>query len=414
MRTPLAWSNLAQDRLRTLVATTGVAFALTLVFMQLGFLGSVFNTATLMADQLDFDVAIVARNYQYLGDGETFPLLRLSEARSVPGVARAVPFYVGTQVWRSEIRAPNPPGATAAAKLTADGVKHRAMLVYGFPVAESPIRTDPGTRAFPIRVAAADLDRLRAADSLLLDAKSHSSFRPREPGESVEVGGRRLRIAGRYELGTSFASDGSILVGDQTFARLFPGMGLDRVSLGLVTLDPEHAGRPEELARQVGAALTRADEQAKLAREDVLVLTREELGRREANYWVTQKSIGLIFLVGVAVSLVVGLVVVFQVLSSDIMDHAPEYATLKAMGYPNRYLAGVVVRQALLLSVFGYVPALAAGLLIHAAIWRWAGLPIAMTATRALLVLALSATMCVVAALLSVRKVTSSDPASLF
>ena len=87
MKTPLAWCNLCQDKLRTLVATGGVTFVLTLVFMELGFLGSVTNTATLVLDQLDFDIAIVARGYRNLNESGAFPRLRLYEAQSVPGVA---------------------------------------------------------------------------------------------------------------------------------------------------------------------------------------------------------------------------------------------------------------------------------------------------------------------------------------
>ena len=125
MKTPLAWCNLCQDKLRTLVATGGVAFALTLVFMELGFLGSVTNTASLVLDQFDFDIAIVARGYRNLIDAGTFPRLRLYEAQSVPGVARTTPLYVGVQGWRSERDRPEDHHFHLG--------KRRPILVLGFP-----------------------------------------------------------------------------------------------------------------------------------------------------------------------------------------------------------------------------------------------------------------------------------------
>ena len=414
MKTPLALYNLLEDRGRTLVATAGVAFALTLVFMQLGFLGSVVNTATLMTDQLDFDLALVAPGYQHLGDSGTFPILRLYEARADSGVAAAIPFYVGVQVWRCDPAAPTGAATPTTEAELADRIKQRAIMVYGFSDATPPFRSDVSKLLFPIRLTSTDLTQLRNVDSLLIDSRSHESFQPRDTDRTVEVGGRRLRIVGQYDLGTSFAADGSILVSDQTFDRLFPGRSLDLVSLGLIKLRPELADRAEEYAERITKLLTASTQSPRLDRDDIQVLTRSQLGQLETAYWITQKSIGLVFLFGVIVSLIVGVVVVYQVLSSDIMDHFKEYATLKAMGYRNRYLGSVVIQQALLLSVFGYIPALLATLILYEVTWRSVNLPIAMTWERAGMVLVMSSLMCTLAALLSVRKVTASDPANLF
>lgn len=409
MKTPLAWCNLVQERPRTMVATAGVAFALTLVFMQLGFLGSVVNTATLITDQLDFDVVIVSEGYQHLVESGTFPRLRLYEALSVPGVSKATPVYVGLQLWRN-----GRVGENDDAKKGPDLGKLRAIMVLGFPVGDPPFLTETGHLPFPIRVSPEDLRRLGQAGTFLIDSRSHPSFEPRERGRFAEVGGRRLRVEGQFDLGISFASDGTLLVGDETFRDLFPGRSLDRVSLGLIKLDAPGTRRVEEVAARIRNALTGPSADGLRGRRDVLVLSRRELAERETRYWLFKKSIGLIFLFGVVVALTVGIVVVYQVLSSDIMDHYREYATLKAMGYTNRYLAWSVVQQALFLSLFGYVPALLAASWLYWFTRVHEHLPIAMTWWRAGLVLLLSSAICVGAALLSVRKVTASDPASLF
>ena len=136
--------------------------------------------------------------------------------------------------------------------------------------------------------------------------------------------------------------------------------------------------------------------------------------QREKDYWIWKKSIGLIFLFGVGVAVIVGLVVVYQILSSDILDHFREYATLKAMGYTNRYLASVVLKQAMMLALFGYLPAFVAAHLLYLMTRSMVNLPINMTTGRAVGVMVLSFLVCGAAALLSVRKVASSDPATLF
>jgi len=409
MKTPLAWCNLCQDKLRTLVATGGVAFALTLVFMELGFLGSVANTATLVLDQLDFDIAIVARGYRNLNESGAFPRLRLYEAQSVPGVARTTPLYVGLQEWRSERDRPedHPPHCHLG--------KHRPILVFGFPPRDQPFRFDGDGRPFRIEVTHDDLDRLRRVDTLLLDLQSHPSFEPRQRGRDVEIGGRKLRIEGHFSLGTGFASDGTILVSDVTFRNLFGGYPLERVSLGLVKLTDNRTPGVESVKKGLRQALIHeAPERSLVGREDIEILTRNELIRQEKDYWIWKKSIGLIFLFGVGVALIVGLVVVYQILSSDILDHFREYATLKAMGYTNRYLASVVLQQAMMLALFGYLPAFVAAHLLYLMTRSMVNLPINMTTERAVGVMVLSFLVCGAAALLSVRKVASSDPANLF
>ena len=56
--------------------------------------------------------------------------------------------------------------------------------------------------------------------------------------------------------------------------------------------------------------------------------------------------------------MLVGLVIVYQVLSTDVADHLREYATFKAMGYPHRFFLGIVFEEALILGVIGFVPGL--------------------------------------------------------
>jgi putative ABC transport system permease protein len=148
--------------------------------------------------------------------------------------------------------------------------------------------------------------------------------------------------------------------------------------------------------------------------DDVLVLTRAEFRAKEIAYWDSATPIGYVFSFGVVVGMVVGGIIVYQILFADVNDHLPEYATLKAMGYSNGFLAGVVIQQAVVLAALGFVPAVA----ISMALYRVSGdatrLPLEMTQERAVLVLGLTVAMCVLSALMALRKVRSADPAEIF
>jgi putative ABC transport system permease protein len=413
MRIPLALCNVLQEKLRTLVGTMGVAFALVLVFMQLGFLGSVVNSATLILDQLDCEIIIVSNAYQHIGESGAFPRLRLAETRSILGVDRATPLYIGFQAWRSERDKPE-----EDLPIVHRG-RNRTILMLGFPPSEQPFRLDDHflqSLPFGIKINRADITGLKRLDTMLVDEQSHRSFEPRHPGQTAEIGGRKIRIAGQFSLGSSFASDGTMLVGDQTFSSLLGGYPLDQVSLGLVKLKSTHRNRSAEVAGRIREILVRQGPPGhdSLGRRDVQVFTRDGLRKQEVRYWVEQKSIGFIFKFGVIIAFIIGLVVVYQVLSSDIVDHFGEYATLKAMGYSNLYLASVVIQQALILSLLGFVPAFLASLGLYQLTRSTVQLPINMTLFRAVSVLVMAIVMCSGAALLSVRKVTSSDPANLF
>ena len=404
MMVPLAWCNLVQEKPRTLAATMGVAFALTLVFMQLGFLGSVGNTATLVLDQLDYDIIIVSWNYRSLTEAGTFPESRLREAQSVPGVERVAPFYASLLPWRRHRGD------------AYDRGKRRGILTLGFRPDDPPFLLRPDARPVRLRIDPGHLHALEQVDTMLFDERSDRFFIPREPGAFAEIANRRIRILGTYAMGSGFAAEASALVSDETFRNLLGGSNAGRASLGLlkVAKGADVAAVAAAVTGELDAVRGRPMARDPAGRKDVRVLTRDQMRAWEVAYWLTEKSIGMIFLAGVAVALMVGLVVVAQVLSSDIIDHAREYATLKAMGYTNRFLAGVVVRQALILSVFGYVPALTASLGLYWFTRMKTNLPILMTPERVGLVLVFSALMCVAAALVSIRKVTTSDPASLF
>ncbi len=174
------------------------------------------------------------------------------------------------------------------------------------------------------------------------------------------------------------------------------------VSLGLVRLKPD-----------ADPVATVAALSGKLA-DDVEVVTRDELLRREIRRWVYETNYGLIFQTGVAVAVIVGIAIVYQVLSSDVASLLPEYATLKSMGYGNRYLASLLLQQAVCLASVGYVVGIMVAGVLYEITALGAKIPIRMTWQNAMIVAGLTLAMCVVSAVAAVRKAFQADPADLF
>ncbi|MFL5342671.1 MAG: ABC transporter permease DevC [Gemmataceae bacterium] len=387
MTTPLAWLNLTHQKKRTLVAVFGVGFAALLIFMQLGFYGAAEGTATIVYDELAFDIILLAPQYIDINRAGTFPLERAAQARAVAGVESVAPVYVSFGAWRN----PDAPPAYA--------YKPQTIMVMGFRPDDAVFRRDGKAIQAVIDQHRSDLQKPGQA---LIDSRSHAEFGHFETGRSVEVGPQRIVICGQFALGTGFGANGLILVSDMTFFRIYPAFPQGRASMGLVRLAP--GSHPDEVVRRLRAALP----------ADVDVKTRAQLGEHERAHWVEQTSLGLIFKLGVGVALIVGVVFVYQVIASDIANRLHEFATLKAMGYGPVYLAGVVLQQAGLIAALGYVPGLVGTLALYALAHSATGIPITMTLARAVLVFGLTVAMCSISGVLALRKVQSADPADLF
>ena len=389
MRTPIGWHNLAHDRSRTAVAVAGVTFTLIIIFMQVGFIKLVASTATILLEKLDFDILVLSKDYAYLAQPQDFAPARLDLAASVAGVREAVPFYLGNVTWRNDA---NPEPEVRE--------QRRVSLVMGLRLKDRVFRS---AAPFDAREVESHLEALRLPDTLLVDRQSRPEFLPIDTGRTVEVGTRRATIVGHYTIGSGFSADSSMIVSAENFERLFSPGRLEHANLGLLRLEP---------GADVKAVV--AGLRAVLPDDEVQVLTRPEVEGREVRYWLFSKSIGILFLLGVAVACAVGVVVVFQVLSSDITEHLAEYATLKAIGRTGLDVARVVVSQALLLGAAAYVPALAVATVLYRVTAAVVLLPLSMDATIAVAVFVMAILICTASALVSVRKLHEADPADLF
>jgi putative ABC transport system permease protein len=203
-------------------------------------------------------------------------------------------------------------------------------------------------------------------------------------------------------LGPSFGADGNVLTSRETFQRLMPDLMPGSIEIGLLRLE---AGADAE---QVAATLNRS------LPPDVTVYTKRGFENFEKNYWRDSTAIGFIFTLGAAMGFVVGCVIVYQILYSDVSDHLPEYATLMAMGYRLVSLLGVVAREGFLLSILGFLPAWLISNAMYALVRRGTNLPVTMDGHRSALVFVMILVMCMGSASLAMRKLADADPAEIF
>lgn len=378
----LAWLQLTREKTRLAVALAGVAFAAILVFMQIGFHDALFNSAVRFHRRLNGDVVIINPQSSYLAGMRSFTRRRLYQVAGVPGVKSVHSIYAAMTRWKHPYTG-----------------KTRIIFIAGF---------DPTAPVFDMADVNAHLDALRIPDVALFDDASRPEFGPvaaefRE-GKTIttEVPERRVTIVGLFHLGTSFGIDGSLITSDLNFLRLFPHRPPGLIDIGLIRLHPG-----------VDAEAVRDRLRAQLP-NDIEVLTTNDYTRREQQYWGTSTPIGYVFTFGAIMGLVVGAVIVYQILFADISDHLAEYATLKAMGYTNRFLFGVVLGEAFILAVFGFVPGLAIVTQLYDLTEQATLLPMQVSPTIAVEVLGLTIVMCWVSGGIALRKLRSADPAEVF
>ncbi|HZO09709.1 MAG TPA: ABC transporter permease DevC [Myxococcota bacterium] len=379
---PLGWLQLRHRPLRLVVASAGIGFAVLLILMQLGFRSALFDSAVRYHERFRFGVALFSVDSQFIVRPAPFPIQRLYQALAVDGVADVSPVYIYQSVWKGPWNA-----------------ERRSIFTMGIDPDDDVLQA-PGVRE--------QAHLLRQQDVLLFDALSRPEFGPVEQhvraGEVVttEVNDREIRVVGLFEMGTSFGIDASLLTSDTNFLRLFPARSRDQIDLGLVQLD---GSVPAERVR---------DRLRALLPKDVLVLTRPDFIARELAYWNAATPIGYVFAFGTVMGFFVGAIIVYQILFADVSDHLREYATLRAIGYSNRFIGGIVVQQAVILAVLGYIPGVLATLWLYDRAGAATHLPLGLTVARAGAVFALTLLMCAFSGLLALRKVRTLDPAEVF
>jgi putative ABC transport system permease protein len=223
----------------------------------------------------------------------------------------------------------------------------------------------------------------------------------------TELNNKSVSVKGVFSNGASFAADGNVITSDSTFLQLFPERKPDQIEVGLINLQP--GADVEKIKTQLRIGLNPDPKNP-----FVEIGTPEDFAQKEKNYWANGTGIGFIFGLGVGVGFIVGIVIVYQILYSDVSDHLPEYATLKAMGYTDSYLLGVLIQEALLLAILGYLPAFFLSFGLYQLTFAATMLPIYMKVDRAITVFIMTVIMCSVSGAIALKKLRSADPADIF
>jgi putative ABC transport system permease protein len=382
MKIPLAWLQLSHEKIRLLVAIAGISFADILMFMQLGFSDALFESAVVFHANVKGDVFLISPQSTSLVTMKTFSARRLQQARSLDSVESINPIYLDFRIWK------NPENKST-----------RSIMLIGFNPGDTKLFTLPGVEE--------NINKVLLPNSYLFDTQSREQFgdikKLFNTGQKVttEVGNRKITISGLFEMGASFGADGNILSSDTNFIRL-TNRDKGLIDVGVIQLTPGSD------AKATAAKLVQ------ILPKDVRVFTKEEFINFERKYWEESTAIGFIFTLGTVMGFIVGIVIVYQILYTDVADHLSEYATLKAMGYTDWYLLAVVFQEAVILSIVGFMPGMFAAVGLYTLTRSATSLPLMMTVARATNVLLLTVIMCVVSGAIAVRKLRSADPADMF
>ena len=381
-RLPIGWLQLSHNRTRLLAAIAGVAFANLLVFVQLGILGALNSTATIPYDLFEADIIISSTDANTISDGSNVARQRLFQSLSVPGVEAGTPVFIANLEWQRT-----------------DGTSS-TLQTYG---------VSAGGSSFLMTEIASQFGAMTLEDTVLLDRSTRGvptgaldDVSPNDPFV-FEANGRTLAAVGTLGIGGGFSADGMLFTSDQTFLRLFPGRS---------------SGAPSHIILKVQDNIDPAVVVERLRQamptDSVKVNTMSDAAAADLSYQTTERPTGIIFGFGVLIGVLVGIVIVYQILSADVADHLKEYATFKAMGYSQSFFLGIVFEEAVILALFGFVPGVLASMGIYAGMASATGLPLSMGLGLALSVLFGTILACAISGAIATRRLAGADPADLF
>jgi putative ABC transport system permease protein len=371
----VAIANLMQHRRRRLVAILGTAVPILLLFFQIAFLHAARTQVTRLYDDFDFDLAVIPQSYEFLFQSGTFDRSRLMQARALDGVADTYRINIGSASW-----------------IENDTGRRSSLLLIGLDDGDDFVR-DPMLREA--------LPALGNGHSVLADDFSGSDYGPLKTGTRVQIANQPMDIVGHFRLGLFFYTDGSAIVRNTDFSRL-ERRAPDAVSIGLVRVAP-------------GADI--ADVKSRLAGalgEDVRILTRDELFRQEQDFFLSTKPVGIMLAINMWIAFIVGAVILWQVLSTEIANRITEFATMKAMGFAQSFVFGVGVIESVLMALAAFVPAFFAAALILLLVDVLTHFPTAISPALILEVLGIVLLMALVSAAIAVRRIAHADPAELY
>jgi putative ABC transport system permease protein len=380
-RLPIGWLQLTHSRARFASALAGVAFANVLVFVQLAIMNSMATATMKPYGFFQADIMISASDANSMTEGGNVARQWIFQAMEDPAVNSGTGLFVANVSWQRSDK---------TLSLTTFGIDPTQARFF------SP-ELLPRTSTLQLQNSGI-LDRLSRG----LPPELAAAIRPQSP-LSFEVSGTTLTIYDTFSGGGGFGGDGYMIVSDQTLLNLFPARSSgapDHILLKLTAgTDPE-------------TVVTRLREL--ITDKSLRIRSFATAAAEDLSYQQTKRPTGIIFGFGVIIGILVGIVIVYQVLSTDVADHLSEYATFKAMGYGQKFFLGIVLEEALILGVLGFIPGFAVANLVLAGMARATNLPVAMTPGMAAIVFMGTVIACLLSGAIATRRLAAADPADLF
>ena len=370
---PLAQRNLFHDKIRLAVTLTGIAFSVVLMVIQWGLFQGFSTSTTGIIDHSGADLWITAKNTSYLEQAMPFNERKYYQVLATPGVSQALKYIVRWSYWKQH---------------------------NGHVEAVAIIGCDPDSAmGGPFNLVAGDPQQLKQPNAVIIDRMYASKLDAHAIGDMVEINGYRAKVVGFTDGIRAFTTSPYIFT---TFKRAQDFTVIDQNQVNFVLVKAAPGVDPKLLQAEIRRRLPDND-----------VFTTQEFSDSTRHYWMFTTGAGIAVLMAAGLGLIVGIAVVAQTIYATTMDHIREYGTLKAMGAPNRYILGVIMTQAAIAAAMGYAIGMAVSIfVVHGA--SKGGANILLTVPTAIGMLFLTVAMCIVAAIVSVNKILSLDPAMVF
>lgn len=379
---PLSWLQLTGERKRFYAALAGITFAVAMMLFQMGLRAALFKQVIAPISLLNADLIIVGPNYEYFGVGRGFPQVRLHQAYALKELDYATALKLGTMSFKN-----------------VDNGRERDIFAIAY---------DPSKKVFISKDINDGSEALKKQGSILFDQLSREQYGnvtaafAKDDHLKTELGGKRATIEGLVKIGPTFAADGNVLMSIPTLDSIWQGSAQGVVNVGVIKL-------------KAGANVKKcAQALRKILPDDVSVMTKAQFIQNEKDYWAKRTPIGFVISASMAVAIFVGAIIVYQILYTDVTDHLPEYATLKAIGFDDKFFVWVIIQESLILSVLGFIPGSAIAALLYYATRVIANMPTYLTLTNLTIVFLLTLFMCTAAGLLATRRLRMANPADIF
>ncbi len=369
----LASRNLFHDRLRFVATMVGIVFSVVLVLVQMGLYLGFGHMVTTMIDHASTDLWVLPKGAKCFEDPSLLDLKLKSRVAGVDGVANVTPLVIGFSDWRLDTGEMTP------------------VFIVGVDLHDGGLT--------PWNVVDGSVQALSERGAVVVDRSYSDRTGVKTVGAEAEIRGRHVKVVALTDGIRSFTTTPYVFV-DEKNARIYTGTPGERASSLLV-------GLKEGVDRDKVAQAVRAEI------GDAEVLTSDEFRKRSRSFWLFGTGAGAALFAGALLGVIVGTVIVAQTLYSSTKDHLTEFATLRAMGSSNGYIYNVIIYQALINAVIGFVVAAGIGAIVVQMTAKSA-LPIIVTPWLIAALCALTIVMCIISAIGAIFRVVRTDPATVF